>query len=85
MPHQPPFLPAQNRRDFLKPLGLVTAAPFVTRGLMAAQAKSTKLRHAAVGVGGMGWRDLTQIADCPGVEIAALCDVDAARLAKAAA
>lgn len=37
---------------------------------------STKLRVAAVGVGGKGWSDLTSVAASPHVEVVALCDVD---------
>src|SRR5262249_54182296 len=37
---------------------------------------ATALRVAAVGVGGKGWSDLTEIAASPHVQIVALCDVD---------
>lgn len=43
-----------------------------------------KLRHAGIGVGGMGGSDLGQIASHPEVEVVALCDVDAGRLQAAA-
>lgn len=43
-----------------------------------------KLRTAHIGVGGMGGSDLKSIASHAQVEVAALCDVDSVRLAKAA-
>lgn len=45
----------------------------------------SKLRHAQVGVGGMGNADLGQISQHPDVQVVALCDVDANNLAKASA
>ena len=72
-----------TRRSFLKTLGVATlGAPFITRGLMA-QSPNSVLRHASFGAGGMAWTDLTQIAKCPGVEIAAICDVDLNRTVEA--
>ncbi|MDP7062552.1 MAG: Gfo/Idh/MocA family oxidoreductase [Planctomycetota bacterium] len=43
-----------------------------------------KLRHAHVGVGGMGRADLGSISSHPDLEVVALCDVDANHLAAAA-
>jgi predicted dehydrogenase len=43
-----------------------------------------RLRHAAVGVGGMGAADLERIASHPDVDVVALCDVDANHLRSAA-
>jgi predicted dehydrogenase len=43
-----------------------------------------RLNHACIGVGGMGWGDLQNFLQHPKVEIAALCDVDANNLEKAA-
>jgi len=51
------------------------AAPFLSHRLLAEPASGT-LRHASFGAGGMAWSDLTQIANCPNVEIVAICDVD---------
>lgn len=45
---------------------------------------SGRLRHAGIGVGGMGEHDLGQIASHPDVDVVALCDVDAGNLRKAA-
>lgn len=38
-----------------------------------------RLRHAAIGCGGMGLSDLRQIASHPDVDVVALCDVDSAK------
>ena len=43
-----------------------------------------RLRHAGIGVGGMGGSDLAQIAKHPDVDIVALCDVDEGFLQEAA-
>ncbi|MFT7463314.1 MAG: putative dehydrogenase [Pseudohongiellaceae bacterium] len=43
-----------------------------------------RMRHGAVGCGGMGGSDLAEIASHPDVDIVALCDVDSNNLAKAA-
>jgi predicted dehydrogenase len=72
-----------SRRRFLKTLGAAAlAAPFVTRDLLAAP-PGRVIRHASFGCAGMAFSDLTQIAKCPGVEIAALCDVDVNRAVEA--
>ncbi len=42
------------------------------------------LRHASIGVGGMGAADLDQIRSHPEVEIVAICDVDEQKLKEAA-
>ena len=68
-----------SRRSFLKTLGAAAmAAPFVTSHLRA-EPPGRRLRHASFGAGGMAWGDLTQIGNCPEVEIVAICDVDLAR------
>jgi predicted dehydrogenase len=41
-----------------------------------------KLRHAAIGCGGMGSTDLRNIASHPNVEVVALCDIDTAMFDK---
>ena len=65
-----------SRRSFLKTIGAAAiATPFITRNLFAAP-PSMRLRHASFGAAGMAWSDLTQIANCPNVEIVAVCDVD---------
>lgn len=68
--------PSYSRRSLLKLLGTTAAsAPFVTSNLFARQSVNT-LRHASFGASNMAWADLTQIANCPDVEIVAICDVD---------
>lgn len=57
------------------------AAPLLPRPPRSRDA----LRIACVGVGGMGRLDLAAVAACAGVRIAALCDVDAEPLSRAAA
>jgi len=75
-----------NRRTFLA----ASAAAAVT-GLLASRAKAqtpspnAKLCHACIGVGGMGWNDLSNFKSHLRTQIVAICDVDKNRLAKAAA
>jgi predicted dehydrogenase len=72
-----------SRRSFLKTAGAAAiAAPFISERLLAQPASRT-IRHASFGTGGMAWEDLTQIANCPNVEIVAVCDVDLDRTANA--
>lgn len=72
-----------SRRSLLKLLGTSAAsAPFISTRLMA-QSPSNTVRHASFGASGMAWSDLTQIANCPNVEIVAVCDVDLTRTAQA--
>jgi predicted dehydrogenase len=75
-----------SRRKFL--LSTATAA-IASSALMrsftaSAKAPGKKLRHASIGVGGMGWHDLQNFISHPDVEIVAICDVDANNLQKAA-
>lgn len=75
--------PSSSRRSFLKTVGAAAmAAPFISQRLLAEPASRT-VRHASFGTGGMAWSDLTQIANCPNVEIVAVCDVDLDRTAEA--
>jgi predicted dehydrogenase len=65
-----------KRRSFLKQLGASTlAAPFITRGLLAASPNG-KLNHASFGASGMAWSDLTSIAKHPSVNLVAVAEVD---------
>jgi predicted dehydrogenase len=68
-----------TRRGFLAASALAAGA---ARGLALPQDR--KLRHAAVGCGGMGGADLGNIAQHPAVKIVALCDVDQKSLDTAA-
>ena len=74
---------ALHRRDFLKASAAVAAYGTLPAAGRAASPGS-RLRTVHVGVGGMGGSDLRSVASHPLVEVAALCDVDAVRLAAAA-
>jgi predicted dehydrogenase len=71
-----------SRRKFFK-TAAAAGAPLVLPNFLSAASPNGKLNHAAVGVDGQGWSDLTSIASHPGVNVAAICDVDTSRLAKA--
>lgn len=79
-----------SRREFLHTTALASAAaPFVVSGQEAKRPPKTlspnaKLRHACIGVGGMGAVDLNNFLQHPRVQIVALCDVDANTLHTAA-
>ena len=73
-----------NRRDFLK-RGVATglcAAGWVRAA--SGNSPNGKIHHAGIGVGGKGWSDVMAFASHPEVVIAALCDVDATQLRRAA-
>ncbi|MBN2492446.1 MAG: Gfo/Idh/MocA family oxidoreductase [Planctomycetes bacterium] len=79
-------MPGQTtRRTFLKQLAAAGALlPVAGSEAFFTAAPPRKLRHAAIGVGGMGLSDLRSISAHPDVELVALCDVDVRRLVKAA-
>jgi predicted dehydrogenase len=85
------MVPSLTRRDFLRlgAAGSAAASLNLACSLPPSGGDRLKdgmrLRHAGIGVGGMGASDLGQIASHPDVDIVALCDVDADNLAKAAA
>lgn len=74
-----------SRRKFLLTATAAVSVPFI----LEASRKSIpitsigKLRHASIGVGGMGGHDLKNFMAHPNVEIVALCDVDENALKKA--
>lgn len=74
-----------SRRKFLLTATAVASVPFI----LEASEKSlyapghAQLRHACIGVGGMGNYDLKNFLAHPNVEIVALCDVDENALKKA--
>ena len=73
-----------SRREFLKlslSAGLGTVA---LPEIVSAKSPNERIQHGAIGVGGMGWSDIQQIGSHPYVEIAAICDIDTARMAAAA-
>lgn len=73
------------RRKFI---GSITAAalsaPFIGSSAVGFTSPKNKLKHACIGVGGMGGHDLKNFKQHPDVEIVALCDVDSNTLQKAA-
>jgi Oxidoreductase family, NAD-binding Rossmann fold/Oxidoreductase family, C-terminal alpha/beta domain len=73
-----------DRRSFLKS-GIVASlcAANGARGV-SGESPNGKIHHAAIGTGGKGWSDLMAFASHPQVTIAALCDIDTARLRRAA-
>ena len=74
-----------TRRTFIKQLGAAgIAGPYLLASKSRAQQAGSKLRHACIGVGGMGSSDLGSLASHKDIEFVAFCDVDAERLAKAA-
>ena len=75
-----------SRRKFLGSISAAAvAAPFIMNSSVGFASPKNKLKHACIGVGGMGFHDLKNFKEHQGVEIVALCDVDAKNLQKAAA
>ncbi|GAB3175259.1 Gfo/Idh/MocA family protein [Telluribacter humicola] len=74
-----------SRRDFLvKAATAAMATPMLFSSNAHASGPSSKLRHACIGVGNMGWGDLQQFKKHANVEIVALCDIDENHLKRAA-
>ena len=75
-----------NRRTFLATSALGAAGLF--SGCATAQpggiSPNSKLNHACIGVGNMGWADISNFRTHARTQIVALCDVDKSHLAKAA-
>lgn len=75
-----------NRRTFLTASALGAAGFF--GGCATAHPRgispNSKLCHACIGVGNMGWADISNFRTHPRTQIVALCDVDKDHLAKAA-
>jgi endonuclease IV len=66
-----------SRRSFIQTAATaVIAAPFIIRCKSEKKAPGSKLNHACIGVGGMGWGDLHKFLEDPNVQIVAICDVD---------
>jgi predicted dehydrogenase len=73
-----------SRRKFIQTAATAAAAaPFILRCSSATSSKDNILKHACIGVGGMGWSDLQKFKEHPNVRILAICDVDANNLKKA--
>ncbi|MCX6878995.1 MAG: gfo/Idh/MocA family oxidoreductase, partial [Verrucomicrobia bacterium] len=71
-----------NRRRFLgqlAPMAGVLAAPNILR----AANLNGRVQHACIGVGGMGFNDFHNFKGHARTDIVAICDVDAANLARA--
>ncbi len=78
---------ALTRRSFLE-LSESLASLVLSRAAKrrpASRGARTRLRHASIGVGGMGVADLDHIRSHPEVDVVALCDVDENKLKEAAA
>lgn len=74
-----------SRREFLvKAATAALTAPLLLTTSAQASGRAARLRHACIGVGGMGWGDLNQFKKHPAVDIVALCDVDENNLKRAA-
>jgi len=73
-----------SRRKFLQRAATAAiAAPFILRCSTNNSSPKSRLNHACIGVGGMGWGDLQKFKEHPNVQIIAICDVDANNLKKA--
>ncbi len=73
-----------NRRSFTSHALAATAAISWSAATSSrAFAQSARLRLAGIGVGGMGAADLAALSSHANVDVVALCDVDANRLAEA--
>lgn len=74
-----------SRRKFILSAATTVVAPSVLlQSSSAIAGEQTKLNHACIGVGGMGFHDLNNFKSHPNVNIVAICDVDANNLKKAA-
>lgn len=73
-----------SRRTFMNHVAAGAAATSLLPRWNGASAASSRLRHAAVGVMGQGRSDLGEIVSSDRVDVVALCDIDATRLAEAA-
>ena len=75
---------SSSRRKFIQTAATAAlTAPFIIRCKTEKKAPNSKLNHACIGVGGMGWGDLHKFLEDPNVQIVALCDVDSDYLKKA--
>ncbi|UCG89179.1 MAG: Gfo/Idh/MocA family oxidoreductase [Gemmatimonadota bacterium] len=74
----------KTRRRFLRDSSIVVGGALAFPNVLGAQvsrlAPSDQVRIGVIGVNGMGFHNLSAILGVPGVECAALCDVDASVL-----
>ena len=75
---------SSRRKFILNTATIALAQPLLFNIPGFAKPKRKKLRHACIGVGGMGGHDLNRFSAHPDVEIVAICDIDENHLAKAA-
>ena len=73
-----------RRREVLQASAAIAAIQVLPSAVQASSANAM-LRTAHIGVGGMGSSDLSSVSSHPKVEVAALCDVELARLKSAKA
>jgi predicted dehydrogenase len=70
----------KSRRTFLKATGTLLAGsallPHELRAAFQRVAPSDRLRIGVIGANGMGWSNVSAFLKVPGVELAAICDVD---------
>jgi predicted dehydrogenase len=71
-----------NRRRFLRSAAAVSAPLFVPASVLS-RSPNGKLNHACIGVDGMGWGDLVELASHERLQVVAICDVDVSRMEKA--
>jgi predicted dehydrogenase len=76
--------PIQTRRQFLRQTAALGVGLTILPSGLRASAPNSRLQLASIGVGGMGAADLGQFLGHPKIDVVALCDIDAGRLASAA-
>ena len=74
-----------SRRKFLFSAATAALTPSLLLTSFPAAAQDRVLRHACIGVGGMGGGDLLNFKSHPRLQIVAICDVDENHLKKASA
>ena len=71
-----------RRKEFIKQASLMTGAGLVFPSLSIGSqshpilGSNDRIRIGAIGINGMGWADTKSLLKIPGVELAAICDVD---------
>ena len=67
-----------NRKEFIKQASVLTGASMVlpATGINAFVGANDRIRIGTIGINGMGWSDTKSLLKIPGVELAAVCDVD---------
>lgn len=80
-------MPSPTRRSLLRTAGALAGGAYLGSPALADTFLGFargRVRHAAIGVGGMGAADLEQISNHGAIDVVALCDVDASYLESAA-